>query len=114
NDLNTVELPKQELRTGTLQPARPYENSIHPSPKDPNEIQPPRNNAPKWQKWLLYGIGTSRAIYEIREQYKKHEQEVKNFIGELNNSNKEVNDSKSTQSKNTLQATSFSELHKQN
>ena len=74
-------------KAGTLQSSRPYEHMSYPSPQNPNDLKPPRGDAPNWQKWLYGGLGFGAVGYEIYDQYKKHEEGIKNFLNPNSQSN---------------------------
>jgi hypothetical protein len=70
-----------KFKAETLQDSRPFEHSSYPSgSQDPNDIKPPRGDAPEWQKWVYFGLGAGLAGYEVRDQYMKHEDGIKDFL----------------------------------
>src|SRR3989338_1647907 len=72
------------LQTGTLQNSRPYEHMLYPTPQDPNNLKPPHDDLPSWQKWLYHGLGIGATGYEFYDQYKKHEGGIRNFLNRSN------------------------------
>ncbi len=62
---------------------RPSDVTLHLPMRNPDDLQPPRNNSPKWQRFVYFMVSSGAVIYTWREQF---EEEINYLIGFLKRS----------------------------